>query len=85
MIENPEHIVQPPNEAAGCLPCFTCGGFRLPLHPCNFCASNKIIKDQLCAENKELREWIRNLAEQRDDLCLDVKLLFSRINALNHM
>jgi hypothetical protein len=30
-------IIVTPNEAAGCLPCDTCGGFRVPEHPCQFC------------------------------------------------
>ena len=29
--------IKPPNEAAGCVPCFTCGGFKLPGKPCAFC------------------------------------------------
>jgi hypothetical protein len=61
-------VIPPENEAAGCVPCDTCPGFRAAGQPCSTCAAAVGAVAETRKAQRELEERNAWLAHERDEL-----------------
>jgi len=84
-------IIVTPNEAAGCLPCDTCGGFRVPEHPCQFCIGRmKRQERDLATLRSEANMLIEGLHDTQSNLefshlaLADLRVALKKVRDLGH-